>query len=189
MKIQKSAVYAVYCITGGLRLFVLYPYVKETGGAITDYSKDVLLATLRKEIGEALADCRNKRGLKQKELAAMCDVSERLLIGIENGYLNYSIDKYLLLSVALDLDIAELMRKATANINAETSGRERLAERLHRERADMQQRLEGYRQEKAKQLTAERRAKESQDAITKANYQPKGLARGGKRAKIYVSMI
>ena len=113
-----------------------------------DYSKDVLLATLRKEIGEALADCRKKRGLKQKELAAMCGMSERLLIGVENGYINYSIDKYLLVSVALDVDIAELMRRARDNINAEAREQMRLTERVNRERTEMQKRLADYRKRK-----------------------------------------
>ncbi|MDO4921686.1 MAG: helix-turn-helix domain-containing protein [Phascolarctobacterium sp.] len=154
-----------------------------------DYSKDVLLATLRKEIGEALADCRKKRGLKQKELATMCVMSERLLIGIENGYINYSIDKYLLVSVALDVDIAELMGRARDNINAEAREQMRLTERLNRERADMQKRLEGYRKGKEREPAKERRAKGSQEAETKAKRRPKGLARGGRCAKIFMGMI
>lgn len=133
-----------------------------------DYSKDVLLATLRKEIGEALADCRKKRGLKQKELAAMCGMSERLLIGVENGYINYSIDKYLLVSVALDVDIAELMRRARDNINAEAREQMRLTERVNRERTDMQKRLADYRKRKESQPAVGRPAKGSQDAETKA---------------------
>ena len=147
------------------------------------------LEMLRQEIGESVSDRRRKKGIKQQELAAMCGISPRMLRLVESGGQRYGLDTYLLISEALGIAPEALLAEAISRIRQTADGRERLARARKIVYERMQQRLGGYRQEKAKQLTAARRAEESQDAITKANYQPKGLARGGKRAKIYVSMI
>lgn len=149
-----------------------------------NYNQEILLAVLRKEIGEAVADNRNRRGLKQKELAVMCGISERSLISIENGYTNCGINKYLLISLALEMDIGELLGSGISHLVREEGSRKRLQERIAQERKEMQRRLEEKRQYIAGKAGGSRQSKGSQDAETKAKYRPKGLARGGRCARI-----
>ncbi|WP_293729837.1 helix-turn-helix transcriptional regulator [uncultured Phascolarctobacterium sp.] len=105
--------------------------------------REILLAVLRKEIGEVIVDQRRRKGLTQAKLAAMCGISKRLLIGIENGYASYSMDKYLLMSIALDMGMEEVLGMAAANLAANKDSRERLEVRIRQERQAMQNRLSG----------------------------------------------
>ena len=103
--------------------------------------REILLAVLRKEIGEVIVDQRRRKGLTQVKLAAMCGMSKRLLVGIENGYASYSMDKYLLMSIALDMGIEDMLCKAAANLTANKDSKERLEARMQQERKTMQRHL------------------------------------------------
>lgn len=104
--------------------------------------REILLAVLRKEIGEVIVDQRRRKGLTQVKLAAMCGMSKRLLVGIENGYASYSMDKYLLMSIALDMGIEDMLCKAAANLTANKDSKERLEARMQQERKAMRSRLD-----------------------------------------------
>ncbi len=163
-----------------------------------------LLLIRRKEIGEAVTDARNKRGLQQQELAAMCGIDVQILRKIEYGEKNYLYDYLQLVAMALGMHGGELVEKAMTKIWELEGSSARYDVLRRRMQEQMQENLERFRVENVRKHEAERRKrmarrqkaeqcrafdgskhnKGSQDAETKAKYQPKGLARGGRCAKI-----
>ena len=142
------------------------------------------LNLLRKELGESIVEQRRKKRIKQWELALMCGISERMLRLIENGEQCFSLDSYLLIAIALDLPIEVLLIEAIAKLRAVEESRERLQRLQRKVRQCMQLRLEAHRKSIARTAGAGRQNDGSQDAETKAKYRSKGLARGGRCAKI-----
>ncbi|MDO4921915.1 MAG: helix-turn-helix domain-containing protein [Phascolarctobacterium sp.] len=145
------------------------------------------LDMLRKEIGESIIDRRRKKRIRQQELAAMCGISQRMLRLVESGEQRYGLDIYLLISIALELEPEALLAESVQKMQVTGDGRERLEKEREAVYVHMQKRLEGYRKGKERWPAEERRAKGSQEAETKAKGQPKGLARGGRCARIYVA--
>ena len=163
-----------------------------------------LLVIRRKEIGEVVTDARNKRGLQQQELAVMCGIDVQILRKIEYGEKNYLYDYLQIVAMALDMHGGELVEKAMAKIWGLEGSSARYDVLRRRMQEQMQENLERFRVENVRKREDERRKRmerrqkteycnaldgsrqndESQDAETKAKYEPKGLARGGRCAKI-----
>ena len=163
-----------------------------------------LLLIRRKEIGETVTDARNKRGLQQQELAAMCGIDVQILRKIEYGEKNYLYDYLQLVAMALDMHGGELVGKAMAKIWGLEGSSVRYAVLRRKMQEQMQENLEHFRVENVRKHEAERRKRMakrqkteycnaidgsrqndgSQDTKTKAKCQTKGLARGGRCARI-----
>ncbi len=129
---------------------------------------DNFLNMLRKEIGESIVDSRRQKRITQRELAAMCGISERMLRLVENGERRYGLDIYLLLSAALELPSEALLAESVGRIRQTAEGRERMDRQLRGTQCLMRKRLEGYRREKKSAARAKAVGHRRQDTGTKA---------------------
>ncbi len=60
-------------------------------------------------IGKNITKFRKKKGLTSKELGFLCDIEKSNLIPIEKGKINITIATLTKISIALDVDLSDLV--------------------------------------------------------------------------------
>jgi transcriptional regulator with XRE-family HTH domain len=64
--------------------------------------------TTKQQIGSRIKELRKSRGLSQEKLSEKVGMSSKYLSSIERGYENPTLDTFIRLAAALDVDIFEL---------------------------------------------------------------------------------
>jgi transcriptional regulator with XRE-family HTH domain len=78
---------------------------------------------IKKRIGLRIKELRKKRGLSQEEVSAKADITAKHLSSVELGKENPTLDTFLKLSRALNVDLWELLNYSHQLTNKEIQAR------------------------------------------------------------------